>query len=239
MTSLENPPSSASTPLRDVVSAQAANLFLLEDLDDANRTRKLAENDVAALRIVADWISTFVGQPHKDVGRAGAVCPYVPGARDRKKLWLAHERISGLGVADTVQLVNRYKSRVLNAQSSNVDDAIYKSIVVVFSDLSADRAKDLFNDVLQQLGAPSYVEDGLVLGAFYEGNEGAAIYNPSFRSFAAPVPFLLIRRAIISDWKFFLSNDTWLKRWAGRYGESAVLTLAEELRRLPWRMRRD
>ena len=115
----------------------------------------------------------------------------------------------------------------------------YKSIVVVFTDLSADRAKGLFDDVLKQLAVPSYVEDGLVMGGFYENNEGTAVYNRGFRPFMSPVPFLLMRHAVISDWKFFLDNDDWLNRWAHRYGESAVRALAEELRRLPWRARRD
>ena len=73
------------------------------------------------------------------------------------------------------------------------------------------------------------------MGGFYESNEGTAIYNRSFRPFMSPVPFLLMRHAVISDWKFFLDNDDWLNRWAHRYGESAVRALAEELRRLPWR----
>jgi hypothetical protein len=40
-------------------------------------------------------------------------------------------------------------------------------------------------------------------------------------------------------WKFFLDDEEWLNLWARRYGESAVQALAEELRRLPWRARRD
>ncbi|WP_367186046.1 DUF6875 domain-containing protein, partial [Mesorhizobium escarrei] len=118
-------------------------------------------------------------------------------------------------------------------------DAIYKSIVVVFTDLSADRAKDLFDEILQHLGVPSYAEAGLVLGGFYETNEGFALYNPSFRPFTAPVPFLLIRPAVISDWKFFLDNEDRLNLWARRYRESAAPALAKELRRLPWRERRN
>jgi hypothetical protein len=115
----------------------------------------------------------------------------------------------------------------------------YKTIVVVFSDLSADRAKGLFDDVLKQLAGPSYADDGVVFGAFYERNEATAIYNRGFRPFTPPVPFLLMRLAVISDWKFFLDNEEWLTLWARRYGESAVQALAEELRRLPWRARRD
>ena len=36
-----------------------------------------------------------------------------------------------------------------------------------------------------------------------------------------------------------LDNEDWLNLWARRYGESAVQALAEELRRLPWRVERN
>jgi hypothetical protein len=36
-----------------------------------------------------------------------------------------------------------------------------------------------------------------------------------------------------------LDNDDWLKIWARHFGESAVVALAEELRRLPWNARRN
>ena len=60
--------------------AQTANLFLPEDLEDVRRTSKLAEGDLNALHAVADWIKIFVAKPHKDLGRAGPVCPFVPRA---------------------------------------------------------------------------------------------------------------------------------------------------------------
>jgi hypothetical protein len=63
-------------------------------------------------------------------------------------------------------------------------------------------------------------------------------YNSSFRPFQSPVPFLFVRHGVTSDWKFFLDDEEWLNLWAHRYGESGVQALAEELRRLPWRMGR-
>src|SRR5918995_2761640 len=99
--------------------------------------------------------------------------------------------------------------------------------------------KASFDDVLQHLAVPSYAQDGIVFGPFYEGNEGTAIYNSSFRPFQSPVPFLFVRHTVISDWKFFLDKEDWLNLWARRFGESAVHALAEELRRLPWRVGRD
>ena len=229
----------SASPGEYPMPAQTTNLFLLEDLEDASRTRELAESDRNALRAVADWTKTFVARPHKDLGRAGPVCPFVPVAWEHKTLWLAAERSAGRSAPDVIQLIDGYKRLLLAAQPVDGDDANYKSIVVVFTDLPAAQAKDFFGGVLQQIAVPSYVDDGLVMGPFYEGNDGTAIYNPNFRPFTSPVPFLLMRRAVISDWKFFLNNEDWLKLWARRYGESAVEALADELRRLPWRARRD
>jgi len=215
--------------------AMTHDLYLLQDIEDSSRTGQLADSDLKALHTVADWIKTFVAKPNKDLGRAGTVCPFVPGALDQKALWLASEQIANRSVVDVVQLVNGYKSLLLRAHPLAGDDATSKAIVVVFTDVSADRAKEVMDDVLQQLAASSYVEDGVVLGAFHARNEGTAIYNASFRPFTSPAPFLLMRPAVISDWKFFLDNEDWLNTWARRFGASAVPALAEELRRTNWR----
>jgi hypothetical protein len=219
--------------------AQTTNLFLLEDLEDHSRTRELAESDLDALGAVADWIKAFVVKPHKDLGRAGTVCPFVPGSLERKTLWLAPEQIADRDMPAVVELIDGYKRLLLDTGSTGGDDVVYNVIVVVFSDLSADRAQGVFDDVLQQLAVPSYVEDGILFGPYYEGHKGTAIYNSNFRPFQSPVPFLFVRHGVTGDWKFFLDNDEWLNLWARRYGESAVHALAEELRRLPWRVGPD
>lgn len=219
--------------------AQTTDLFRLEDLEYSSRTAKLAQSDLSALRTVADWIETFVARPHKDLGRAGPVCPFVPGALDRKTLWLAPEQIAGRSETDLVQLIDGYKKRLLGAQPTEGDDTNYKAIIVVFTDLSADRVKEYMDGVqIQHLKRLSYVEDGVVMGDFHRRNEGSAIRNPNFRPFKAPVPFLLMRHGVISDWMFFLDSDDWLSLWARRFAQSAVQALAGELRHTNWRQRR-
>ena len=190
--------------------AQTTNLLLLEDLEDVGRTSELAESDLDALHATSDWIKTFVVKPHKDLGRAGTVCPFVPVSLERKTLWLAAEQIADRDAPEVVELMNGYKTLLLDTQPTDGDDVIYNTIVVVFSDLPADRAQGVFDEVLQQLAVPSYVEDGILFGPYYEGNEGTALYNSSFRPFQSPVPFLFVRHGVISDWKFFLDNEDWL-----------------------------
>ena len=215
--------------------AMTTNLFLLQDLEAVSRRGELAESDREALQAVADWITTFVVRPHKDLGRAGTVCPFVPGSLERNVLWLAPEPIADPGEPDVVELVSGYKRLFREIQPIGGEDADYKVIVVVFTNLPADRAQGVFDNVLQHLAVPSYADDGILFGPYYEGNEGTAIYNSKFRPFQSPVPFLFVRNGVISDWKFFLDNDEWLELWARRYGESAVQALAAELRRTNWR----
>jgi hypothetical protein len=218
---------------------QTTDLFLLEDLEDGGRTSELAEADLDALQAVADWIKTYVVRPHEDLGRAGAVCPFVPGALERKTLWLVPEQIGDRDMPAVVELMDGYKGRFLDVQPAEGNDAGYKVIVVVFTDLPPDRAQGVFDGVQEELALPSYAEDGILFGPFYEGNEGTAIYNSGFRPFQSPVPFLFVRQTVISDWKFFLDDEQMLDLWARRFGESAVHALADELRRLPWRVGRD
>jgi hypothetical protein len=176
-----------------------------------------------------------VVNPHNDLGRAGTVCPFVPGSLERKTLWLAPERIADRDVPEVVELMDGYRRLLLDTRPADGDDVVYNVIVVVFTDLPADRAQGVFDDVLEQLAVPSYVEDGILFGPYYEGNEATTIYNSSFRPFQSPVPLLFVRHGVTGDWKFFLDHDEWLNLWARRYGESGVQALAEELRRLPWR----
>ncbi len=177
-----------------------------------------------------------MAKPHKDLGRAGPVCPFVPQALEHNTLWLAPERIAGRSVEDLVQLMNDYRALLLRAQPVEGDDANNKAIVVVLSDLPTDRAADYFTDArIQQLKRLSYAEDGIVVGEFHARNEGTAIRNPGFQPFKAPAPFLLMRPAVIGDWMFFLDDEDWLSLWARRFGEPAAHALAERLRRTNWR----
>jgi len=192
------------------MTTQMSDLFLLEDLEDNGRTSDLAERDRDALRAVAEWIKTLIVRPHDELGRPGSVCPFVPGSVERQTLWLAPKQIGDGGVPHVVELMNGYKRRLLErgAGQTDGDGTNYNVIVVVLMDLPSERAEGVFDDVLQRIAVPSYVEDGIVFGPFYVGNQATAIYNKGFRPFQSPVPFLFVRHGVVSDWKFFWARRT-------------------------------
>ena len=168
---------SAQTP------AQTTNLFLLEDLEDVSRTSELPQSDLDALQTVADWIKSFIVRPHKDLGRAGPVCPFVPESLDRKTLWLAPEHVGDRSVPEVVDLVSGYKRLFLGAQPIRRRRDLQGRSSLSSPTCPRIRLGNFFDDVLQDLAVPSYVEDGFVIGRLYEGNEAGALYNPSFRPF--------------------------------------------------------
>jgi len=216
---------------------QTTELLLIDDLEDLGRTSGLGERDLAALRAVADWITSFVTRLHAELGRDGPVCPFVPGSLERRTLWLIPEQVGDSGVREVVDLMDGYRRLFLDTEPTAGEDVTYKVYVVVFTDLSAERAQGLFDGVLEQLALPSYADDGVIFGPFYEGNQGTALYNAAFRPFQSPVPFLFVRHTVVTDWKFFVDDDRWLSLWVDRFGESGARALGEELRKLPWRDR--
>lgn len=221
------------------MSIQMTELFLVEDLEDDARTGVLPPRHREALRAVADWIKTFILEPNDEIGRPGPVCPYMPTSVERQRMWLAPENIAHRKAADVIEVVNNYKRQLLGVGSSDGSEINYDVITVVFTDLTADRAQSLFDEVLSEIAVTAYAEDGIVFGPFYNGNGGTAIYNNDFRPFQSPVPFIFVRHGVVADWKFFVEKEDWLTLWARRFGERGVKELAAELRRHPWNGRRD
>jgi hypothetical protein len=221
------------------MSTQTTDLVLLEDLEEDGRASDLAPREREALQAVADWIKNFILEPNDELGRPGPVCPFMPTSVERQTMWLAPEYSGDGSAAHVTELMNSYKRRLLEVGSPDGGDTNYGVITVVFTDLLAARAQSLFDDVLGEIAVPSYVEDGIVFGPFYNGNQATAIYNNGFRPFQSPVPFIFVRHGVVSDWKFFVDKEDWLTLWARRFGEQGVNALAAELRRHPWKARRD
>ena len=81
---------------------------------------------------------------------------------ERRTLFFAAEPIAELDVPDVVELMDDYKRLFLATPPTDGDDAIYKTVIVAFTDLPVERASGLFNEVLEQLAGPSYEEDGII-----------------------------------------------------------------------------
>ncbi|MGK5630847.1 DUF6875 domain-containing protein [Streptomyces sp. URMC 123] len=151
----------------------------------------------ALLGPVHDWVARHIARPHPDLGRKGAVCPFVPPAlrldlvrfalaepavRDEddlyaaalalKEHWSAMEPVSGRHAADrTIVLV--------------LPGVPTRTLIRVH-----DRAK------------PLYVAAGMMLGEFFPGHPGPGLRNPAFRPLHSDVPLLVARAMVPNDLPF-------------------------------------
>jgi hypothetical protein len=69
----------------------------------------------------------------------------------------SREQIADRDVPAVVELMDGYRRLFLDTRPTDGDAAKYKVIVVVFTDLPADRAPGVFDSVLEQLAVPSYL----------------------------------------------------------------------------------
>ncbi|HTL85626.1 MAG TPA: hypothetical protein VL856_10600, partial [Acidimicrobiia bacterium] len=104
------------------MASDTENLFLVEDLRNAERTAQLHPEELFAMRAIADWIHDYAVKPNKELGRAGTVCPFVPGALDRKALWLTVEQLGAGGVVRAVELMKNYKHELLEEPPHGDDE---------------------------------------------------------------------------------------------------------------------
>lgn len=150
---------------------------------------------------IIEWVKTFLAKPHPELGRSGAVCPFVPRALKLNTIRLAVIRTKNLKPDQIEEIVKHYREVFLELEPKQADLVFYKAIMLVFPDVSEAEAFELIDSVQQKL-KPLFVESGLMLGEFHPRNQAPGLHNPDFRPLRSPVPMLAIRFMAESDLPF-------------------------------------
>jgi len=156
----------------------------------------------SALASVLEWMRAFLARSHPELGRKGAVCPFVPVALEQDSIWMAEiaEREPTLDSISRVILY--YRDLFLATEPTSGPDAINKAFLVIFPNLGAEGAGVV--DEVQQLLKKDFVEKGLMLGEFHASNESPGLRNAEFRPLRSPIPMLAMRHMVDSDLPFLL-----------------------------------
>src|SRR3954447_12401215 len=201
----------SNDPMSSAVENSGATLLRASEVDQLD-----AEDP---LKRTLDWVRTFVAMPHPELGRAGAVCPFIPHALEIDSVWLTSVRIPSEGLAGSdAQLqvsvddaIDAYRQQfpTLEPYSDPSEihrtDAIFKTVILVFPDVSADDAPRVVDEAQFRL-KPRFVDDALMLGQFHANNAQEGIHNPDFRPLRSPIPLLVIRWMVGNDRRFLLGD---------------------------------
>lgn len=170
---------------------------------------------------VSAWLASYVSQPHPDLGRPGAVCPFVAPAVAAGTVFFAAYRFDGEPSLERMTGALEEALRcfqLLAWQGEKVDLA---SLIVTFPDLAQDDWH-LIDDG-HSASKTRFVEAGCMLGQFHPACEEPAAHNAAFPVNRAPVPLMVIRHIASHDILFLDENPHWVEHfgaWLARRGVS-------------------
>jgi len=209
---------------------ERSGLYLTEPRDLLGQLPSpLDPRDRSDLRRILQWGRDFLCQDHPDLGRSGAVCPYVPPALDKNLLWLAsHRRLTSRSAIR--QVIRGYRDWFVELEPTAWPSARFKAFIIVFPGVTPGGAPDVI-DVVQRELKPEFVSRGLMLGEFHPDCPSPGVRNPGFRPLQSPIPLLVIRHMLPMDF-LFLNGEAryvtaYLERFASEVPASLLPRLAE------------
>ena len=159
----------------------------------------------SALTNVLDWMHEFLAQPHPELGRKGAVCPFVPIALEKDSIRMAQITDPDPSVESVEAVIRRLRDLFLVTEPISGAEAINKAFVVVLPNLSAGSAELV--DVVQGRLKKEFIDCGLMLGEFHTSNQSGGLRNAAFRPLRSPIPMLGMRQMVDSDLPFLDRPD--------------------------------
>ena len=175
----------------------------------------------SAARRVTDifrgWAAEFLTRPSSELGRDGPVCPYVRPSMTRDLLWIA--RVPGPRprpewlrtiMSDALEVYPQLPTG--NGRSTSV----LRALVTVFPDL--DRYSVI--DSVHLEFKTRFVERGAMLGQFYPGCDQPGLWNRDFRPLDAPLPMLIVRPMMTTDFPFLLERPEWMNAYVRKFAPS-------------------
>ncbi|MBF6177525.1 DUF6875 domain-containing protein [Nocardia otitidiscaviarum] len=160
------------------------------------------------------WADRFLTQPCDDLGRDGPVCPYVRPSIRRDLLWLGQvpavrPRLSWMRtiIEDALEIYPELPTG--NGSSTSV----LRGLITVFPNLGD---YSLIDDLHAEFKS-SFVERGFMLGQFYPGCDQPGLWNKEFRPLDAPLPMLVVRTMMTTDFPFLLDRTEWMDAYVRKF----------------------
>jgi hypothetical protein len=176
-----------------------------------------ARNELTSM---ADYVVNILAKEHPELGRAGPVCPFMPGAVQRN---LVHITSSDLeDEAALTETMDNLRGVFASASSgSSGNNAIFWAFIVLLPKLVGDTGAQIIKRVQESL-KPAFVRQGFMIGEFYPGCPATGLHNQNFRPFNSPVPSLAIRHITIFDAPFVVDHDDLIEVFADRFGAEGM-----------------
>jgi hypothetical protein len=180
-------------------------------LGEARAVLKSIAPDDRIYELIIGWLSSYVMQPHAELGRPGPVCPFVAKAmRTDSVSVMARTFDREPDLHDISVAIDEAMNR-LPALARGTTDPELACLIVVFPELTCTQWH-LIDDVHRERKTAA-VRRGLMLGQFHPNCDAPAAHNPRFPVNRAPVPLIVIRQMAEHDILFLQDDPVWLDQY--------------------------
>jgi uncharacterized protein DUF6875 len=163
--------------------------------------------------LVKHWAKNYLGKSHPDLGRVGAVCPFIDATMKKDLLRVIFLRGNSFDHDSLVGLLAEIAAAFPELSPVDGPDSTYKAVLAVFPELT-DFGQI---DSVQAECKSAFVERGLMVGQFYPGHQEGGLHNPDFKPLDAPLPMLAVRKMVASDYPFLRENEKWMDAYHSRF----------------------
>lgn len=179
----------------------------------------LVQEHLEPLRTIAHWAMDYLCNPHPELGRRGAVCPFTNPSIRRNLFYLTVIPGADLRQQDVEEVVRLYRDWFMEMEPQDPRLAQFKSINILFPDVPEEAWTSVIEATQERLKG-EYVPHGIMIGEFHPGPpDKAALRNPDFRPLRAPMPLLSIRHMVPTDFAFLRHRQEYMSAFLARHGD--------------------
>ncbi|MFE7896721.1 DUF6875 domain-containing protein [Streptomyces sp. NPDC057424] len=170
-----------------------------------------------ALDSVEEWLNSYITRPHEQLGRSGAVCPFVAPARRVDAVETTVRLVGPAASLPLLKEVIRCGLDEFEQRGWRTSNPALRSLLIVLPDLPPETF-GLLDEAHAQVKTES-VERGLMIGQFHPDCDEPAARNPAFKVSRAPVPLVAVRAMAVHDILFLGERADWFAQYDRRFGE--------------------
>ncbi|WP_194814226.1 DUF6875 domain-containing protein [Nocardia sp. XZ_19_385] len=165
------------------------------------------ERQGATATTLLRWMTDYLSRPHPELGRPGPVCPFVRQSAEKGLVWAGSAVGGDALTAQRIQDIFDDSFEVYrDLLRESPADARRLTLITVFPELTRYE----LIDAVHQERKTEVVREGLMLGQFYPGCTVPGLWNRDFHPLDAPVPMLVLRAMMSTDFPFLVARTEWL-----------------------------
>ena len=116
---------------------------------------------------VSYWVNNFLSKSNPGLGRTGAVCPYVQYSNEHKFFKVGIFEHLEPKQQMVIDVIRNLKNIFIEMEPVSEKEKKFKAITILFPNLKNEEISSIIDDI-QLLLKPEFVQQGLMIGQFYE-----------------------------------------------------------------------